>query len=385
MKDLLNLDSYDYNLPKELIAQTAFDPADECKLLYCKNWEIKDLIFKNIENLIWENDVLFLNNSKVIKARIRTDETIIFNFISQDDKNSVCNKCEMFFLKDLWQNEFEALVYPWKKFKVWKQVDISRYRFEIVWNTEEWRIIKYLWKESIIEVFDKLWSMPLPPYIEYKKDKEAAYQPVFAQTSWSVAAPTASLHFTEDLLKRLEKKWVKKLYSTLHIWLGTFKVVDVQNIKDYEIHSETVQIPIDMFKQIWELKEKWKNLIAVWTTATRILESLPYLYKKLEKTNKLQNNYFDSLDVLDSDVEKFISWDILIENWIISFDTKLFIYPWFKYKLVDKLITNFHLPKSSLLMLVVAFMWYENMMKAYEHAIKNKYRFFSFGDAMMIE
>ena len=387
MKDLLNLNSYNYDLPKELIAQTAFNPADECKLLYCKWWKVKNLIFRDIEQLIWENDVLFLNNSKVIKARIKTNESITFKFISQDWQVSECNKCEMFFLKDLWENKFEALVYPGKKFKVWKQIDINWYKFEIIWNTDEWRVIRYLWNETVIEIFDKLGTMPLPPYIEYKKEKEAAYQPVFAQTSWSVAAPTASLHFTDDLLERLEKKWVQKLYSTLHIWLGTFKVVDVENIKDYGIHSETIQVPMDIFEKIWELKENWRNLIAVWTTATRILESLPYLYKKLEKTNKLQNSYFDRVvDNISLDqAEKFIAGDIFIENWIISFDTKLFIYPWFDYKLVDKLITNFHLPKSSLLMLVATFMWYDNMMKAYEHAIENKYRFFSFWDAMMIE
>jgi len=250
------------------------------------------LIFKDIEDLIWENDVLFLNNSKVIKARIKwnleinnedpetssgwqsvnlewqntschaefssasqeyidpetslrwqssewQEKNIVFKFISQDWTVFECNKCEIFFLKELWDNQFEALVYPWKKFKVWKQIDINGYKFEVIWNTEEWRVIKYLWKEFVIDVFDKLWNMPLPPYIEYKKEKEAAYQPVFAQTAWSVAAPTASLHFTDDLLEKLEKKWVKKLYSTLHIWLGTFKVVDVENIENYDIHSET--------------------------------------------------------------------------------------------------------------------------------------------------
>jgi len=383
MKDLLNLESYNYNLPKELIAQNVIEPADECKLLYCKWNNIKDLIFKDIEHLIWENDVLFLNNSKVIKARIKSDENINFKFIWQDWNISECNKCEIFFLKEKWKNEFEALIYPWKKFKIWKQIDINGYKFEIIWNTEEWRVIKYLWEESVIEVFDKLGNMPLPPYIEYKKEKEAAYQPIFAQTSWSVAAPTASLHFTDKLLENLKEKWVKLMYSTLHIWLGTFKVVDVENIQNYDIHSETIQIPLNIFEKIWNLKENWKNLIAVWTTATRILESLPYLYKKLDINNK----YFDKLtkNITLDQVNKFISWDILINNWIISFDTKLFIYPWFKYKLIDKLITNFHLPKSSLLMLVSAFMWYENMIKTYEHAIKYKYRFFSFWDAMMIE
>jgi len=396
MIDLLKLSAYDYDLPKEKIAQAPHNPVDECKMLYCKvegdKLEMKDLIFKDILNLLSDQDVLFFNNSKVVKARIKSSNDVVFKFILSDGSVSLCSKCEIFFLRDLWNNLFEALVFPGKKFKIWKKIDINWYIFEVADITNEWRIIKYLGNNSVFEVFDKLGIMPLPPYVEYKKEKEGAYQPVFAQKAWSVAAPTASLHFTKKLLEDLDKKGIQKLYSTLHIWLGTFKTVDVENIQNYDIHSETVQVPINIFRQLWDMKKGGKNLVAVWTTATRILETLPYLYKRFqmiqsEDYQKIKNDYFENLvkNISLGEPKKFVPGEIFINGDVIAFETKLYIYPGFEYNLVDKLITNFHLPKSSLLMLVAAFMWYENMKKAYEHAIKNDYRFFSFGDAMFIE
>jgi len=390
--DLTKLSSYNYDLPKELIAQTAHNPADECKLLYCKDWEIKDLIFKDILDFLDENHILFFNNSKVVKARITGDEEISFYVIDEKGNKKECKNCEILFLKKVEWNTFEALVRPGKKFKVWRKFDINGYIFEVVDFTKEWRLIKLHSDEDIFDVLEKIWQMPLPPYIEYSKEKETPYQPVQAKKEGSVAAPTASLHFTKDLFEKLEKKWVGKLESTLHIGIWTFKTVDVEDITSYDIHSETVEVPLDIFKKIWELKQEWKKIVAVWTTATRILESLPYLYKWLSRINsenfhKIKSSFFDELveNISDEEVEKFIASKPVILNGIISFDTKLYIYPWFKYKLVDKLITNFHLPKSSLLMLVAAFMWYKNMMKAYKHAVENKYRFFSFWDAMFIE
>jgi len=401
--DLYKLSSYDYKLPKELIAQKAHIPADECKLLYCKNWKLKDLIFKDIKDLLSDNDILFFNNSKVVKARIKgshdfkqdlQDDNIKFIIIWQNWEEKHCKNCEILFLKKLENNIFEALVRPWKKFKIWTKIKIEnqnkKYFFEVLDFTSEWRKIKYLGEEDIFEVLEQIWKMPLPPYIEYSKEKESPYQPVQAKKEGSVAAPTASLHFTKQLFEDLKQKWVEQLESTLHIWIWTFKVVDVEDITKYDIHSEMVEIPIDIFKKIFEAKKLWKKVVAVGTTWTRILESLPYLYRKLQKINsdnyqKIKNDYFDGLELKNEDIDKFIDWDIFIENDIIYFDTKLYIFPWFKYKIVDKLITNFHLPKSSLLMLVAAFMWFEDMMNAYEYAIKNKYRFFSFWDAMFIE
>jgi len=430
--DLTKLSAYDYDLPKELIAQKAHEPAEECKLLYCKvknnDVELRDLIFKDILDLIDENDVLFFNNSKVVKARIwgqmnNSDESDeIRFFIVKDWEERECKNCEILFLKkindknltdltnlpdltDLNKGKqidkspknfqisiFEALVRPWKKLKPGTKVKIlagKEYWFEVLDYTDNWRLIKYLWKEDIFDVLEKIGKMPLPPYIEYSKDKEKPYQPVQAKKAGSVAAPTASLHFTSELFEKLKRKWVQMLESTLHIWMWTFKTVDVEDITNYDIHEEMVEIPLDIFEKIWNLKQQRKNIIAVGTTATRILESLPYLRVEVWRSSEevWRNIFWDNLvkDISDEEVKKFIPSQPIISNWQISFDTKLYIYPGFEYKIVNKLITNFHLPKSSLLMLVSAFMWYENMKKAYQHAIKNNYSFFSFGDAMFIE
>jgi len=376
--NLYNLSSYDYYLPKELIAQILHDPADESKLLYFKDGNLKDLIFKDIKDILTENDLLFFNNSKVIKARIKWN--LQNNLFTLSD----IWKAEIFFLKKYEWNIFEALIKPWKKFKVWKKIYIKDYpyEFEIIDNIKDWRLIRLNSNEDIFDVLQKIGIMPLPPYIRYKKEKEKLYQAIIATKPWSVAAPTASLHFTEKLLTNLKSKNINMLYSALYIGQWTFKIVDTENILNYDIHEEFVEVPCDIFKKISENKEK--NIVAVWTTSTRILESLPFLYAKLHLDNDVFWNEIIK-NIKKEDIQRFIPWNVFINNDNISFQTKLFIYPWFKFYLVKKLITNFHLPKSSLLMLVSAFMWYENMRKAYDYAIKNKYTFFSFWDAMMID
>jgi len=408
MTDLLSLSSYDYSLPKELIAQVAFEPADKCKMLYFnrKTNKIEDLIFSDIYNFLWSNDVLFLNNSKVVKARVIWDnkrlnqellEDKIDIYLESNQERRLCLNCEILFLKNLQDNIFQAMVRPGKKFKIWVKLIILKnneeYIFEVLSINNDWtRIFKNLSKKDIFCILEDIWQMPLPPYIQYSKEKEKPYQPIQAKKHGSVAAPTASLHFTKDLLNNLKDKWVSILESTLHVWMWTFKTVNIENISLYDIHSETVEIPKDLFEKISLLKEKNKNILAVWTTSARILESLAYVYKKIKLSDynlykEIKTIFFDNLtkNITENDINKFIDWDIGLLNKHISFDTKLYIYPWFNFVLVDKLITNFHLPKSSLLMLVSAFMWYENMIKCYKYAIDNKYRFFSFWDAMFIE
>lgn len=382
--DVFNLDSYDYFLPNSKIAQNAANPQDSCKLLYFDGNVNQDLIFKDILDKFSENDLIFFNDSKVIKARIKGDlikwEKNIFTL---NDKW----KAEIFFLESLGENKFTALVRPWKKFqkndKIYMQTEFWEYEFEVLNFTEDWRIFKLNAQENILKLLDKIWIMPLPPYIEYGKSKEKDYQPVFAKNSWSVAAPTASLHFTDRLLHDLQQKWVNFLYSSLHVGEWTFKNVDTSNIKNYDIHSELIQVPLQIFQDIANYKKQWKNITAVWTTSTRILESLPYVYKNLN----LKIDFWDELvkNIQTSDVDRFLPYQTFLEDETLSFRTKLFIYPGFEFKLTDKLITNFHLPKSSLLMLVSAFMWFENMQKTYKHAIENDYRFFSFGDAMFLD
>lgn len=390
--DLTKLSSYDYNLPKELIAQEHAYPAHNSKLLYFDG-KIHDLIFKDIVNLLSSKDILFFNNSKVVKARIIWDDKINFKIIWENNEEKLCKNCELLFLKKLNNNTFESLVRPGKKLKKWKTIKITKqnkeYIFKVKDYLENWRIIEIISpKKDIFEILDEIGKMPLPPYIEYSEEKEKPYQPIQAKKEGSVAAPTASLHFTPELIKRLKEQNIKFLESTLHIWMWTFKTVDTEDITKYNIHSETVEIPLSIFEKIADLKKN-HYITAVGTTSTRILESLPYLYQKIKLENpklynQLKRDFWENFKINKEQANNFIQ-NINFYNNTIQFDTKLYIYPGFEFKIIDKLITNFHLPKSSLLMLVAAFMWYENMFKCYQHAIKNNYKFFSFWDAMFID
>ncbi len=229
-------------------------------------------------------------------------------------------------------------------------------------------------------------ELPLPPYITYSKEKERDYQTSFAKTDGSVAAPTASLHFTRELMDAIENP---KEYITLHVGLGTFKGIDTSDIRDYHIHAETIEIPLDLFSRIYAYKTTDKKLIAVGTTVCRTLESLPSLWQSLDQEMK---------EIFDSNIIAY--WNTLTEdlaptNWIehitydsqtgsLTFSTSIYITPGYTFRIVDELITNFHLPESSLLVLVSAFMGKENVDAFYTHAIQERYRFFSFGDGIYI-
>jgi S-adenosylmethionine:tRNA ribosyltransferase-isomerase len=219
--------------------------------------------------------------------------------------------------------------------------------------SEKWRIVEFnKWWIEFLEIVEKLWEIPLPPYIKEKLENSDRYQTVFNEISWSVAAPTAWLHFTPELLEKIEKKWIKIEKVLLHVWLGTFMWVETENILDHNMHSEHIELDKETANKLNKYKKSWKRIIAVWTTSIRVLESF-------------------------SD-----------KNWILipwNKETNIFIYPWYKWKFVDSIITNFHLPKSTLLMLVSSFAWKENIDNAYQYAIKNKFRFFSFGDVMWIK
>jgi len=441
-KDIFDIASYDYDLPQELIAQLPSDNPEDAKLLICEidDWNLKlqNSFFKTLPTLLSGNEVIFFNNSKVIKSRVLLDNAQIID----PNWNEKQFKWEIFFLKQIDEQSFDALVNPGRKLKIWTKIIFEDISFEIIDISEDGRIIQASQKD-FLSWFEQNGIMPLPPYIAYDKSKEAAYQPVFAQTPWSVASPTASLHFTDKLISEFEKNWIKKEFATLHIWLGTFKVVDKQDIRDYDIHSETVEIDFDIFEKIAQYKQQNKTILWVGTTITRTLESLPYLYQMLTSLENQSHNVCgnathnfplrkketamqaDNTPVIlsktkcseeskkngtrsfafaqDDNFKKAIpSRDEIIKNidlatsqkyiqniqiiWNkITFETKIFIYPWFKFKIVDELITNFHLPKSSLLMMIWAFMWYENMLKTYDKAITEKYRFYSFGDGMRIK
>lgn len=377
---MFNINDYDYTLPQELIAQHPSEKADECKLLLVEDKWTKDILFKDIENIIDKNTVMFLNNTKVIKSRIPLINVKVNS--PKNKREKIIEKWELFFLRMIDNNKFEALVYPGKKFQVWYKLELWWYELKVLEITLEWRIFETNCP-NIEALLDRIWQMPLPPYIKYSKDKEQPYQPIFASKSWSTASPTASLHFTEELINNIHKNWISVEYWTLHVWLWTFKKVDVEKIQDYDIHKEQVEFDSNIFQKIENIKKNNKKILSIWTTITRSLESLPYL----RKLNKIwTSDYRDEItkDISIDQANEFIHNLIINEN-TIHFETKLFIFPWRKFYITDELITNFHLPKSSLLMLVAAFVWFHEIKQIYEYAIKNKYRFFSFGDAMYIK
>lgn len=346
----MQLSEFDYKLPEELIAQNPIEPRDSSRLLKLnpKNNKISESKFYNIIDDLTKDDVLVLNKTKVINSRlhwkIQTSGRI----------------AEIFLHKQINNNTWDCLIFPWKKLKPGRQIyfyldDKSNpvMKATIKEMSSSWRIIEFdKWGIDFLEIIDSLWEIPLPPYIKQKLEKNDRYQTIWSEVEWSVAAPTASLHFTEELLQKIQKKWIKIEKVLLHIWLGTFMPVKSQNIIEHNMHSEYIELEKDVAKRLNQYKKEWKRIIAVGTTAIRVLESF-------------------------SD-----------DKWVIDYwekDTDIFIYPWYNWKFVDAMITNFHLPKSTLLMLVASFASKEFILKAYNYAVKNKFRFFSFGDAMFIQ
>ena len=351
----MKLSDFDYSLPEELIAQTPIEPRDHSRLLKLNatTWNIQEDKFYSIIDELWENDILVLNKTRVINARLGW-------------KNDYGRDVEIFLHKQISEDTWECLVFPWKKLKPWRKVyfslppDGGKYpkedggmQAEILKITESWRIIKFnkSWLD-FLETIEKLWEIPMPPYIKEQLKDSERYQTVWNEIEGSVAAPTASLHFTEELIEKIKNKWVKVEKVLLHVWLGTFMAVKTDNILDHNMHSEYIELEDDVAKRLNSYKKQWKRIVAVWSTAIRVLETM-------------------------SD-----------DDWVISGwkkDTDIFIYPGYNWKFVDAMITNFHLPKSTLLMLVSSFAWINNTNNAYNYAVENKFRFFSFGDAMFIK
>ena len=387
------LDSYDYDLPQELIAQVPAQPAESAKLLVWSKSDssIQDYHFYDLQNLLSSSDILVCNNTKVFKARIPLNQTKIKRK-SWEIRNV---DGEIFVYQLNHDGRLECLVSDDKNFKPWAEVFLDEEKWISLTSdeySEDWIIfsVKWIWIFDFLEIYGQ---MPLPPYIHYEKEKEKRYQTTFAQDLGSAAAPTASLHFSQKLLSDLHSKWVEIKFTTLHVGLGTFKPVYEQDIRNHKIHREPIIIENSLFQQIYDQKKGNKNLIAVWTTMVRLLETLPYLRASLslhEKESILSNaeafHFRESItsDIKPVDYEKYVHDASLQQNRIVC-ETQLFIFPGWKFCIIDEMITNFHLPKSSLLMLISALMWRENALKTYEYAKKKLYHFYSFWDWMWIK
>lgn len=350
----LKTSDFYYDLPEELIAQTPIEPRDHSRLMVLhKNGEIENKHFYDIIDYLRPEDTLVINDSRVIPARIYGEKV-------RDEGTFVSapSKIETLLLKQHTANRWEVLLRPAKKIKIGGKITygdiLTATVLEVVEDGN--RIVEFSYDkekyQSIFEVLNIIGSMPLPPYITKKLEDKERYQTVYARENGSSAAPTAGLHFTKELLKKIEEKGVKIVPVMLHVGLGTFRPVKAENITDHIMHSEYIEVTKESADIINERKKKGGRIIAVGTTSLRTLESVA-------------------------------TEDGIIEP--ISGNTGIFIYPGYKFKAVDTLITNFHLPESTLLMLVSALAGKDYIMRAYEHAVEDKYRFFSFGDAMLIE
>ena len=344
-----NLETHDfyYDLPEELIAQYPSEERDGCRLMVLnkENQTVEHKIFRDIIEYLRPEDMLVVNSSKVIPARL----------LGITEKTG--SGMELLLLRMLEDGTWETLVRPGKRAKVGARFNFSDILYAEVVDVVEGgnRIVRFEYDtekyKSIYEVLDKIGNMPLPPYITKKLENKSDYQTVYAKEEGSAAAPTAGLHFTDDLLARIKEKGVGYGEVTLHVGLGTFRPVKVEKLSEHEMHGEYFHIEKDVADEINRRRAAGGRIIAVGTTSCRVLESVATADGLVHAT---------------------------------SGETGIFIYPGYKFKAIDALITNFHLPESTLIMLVSALAGKEFVMGAYEEAVKERYRFFSFGDAMFI-
>ncbi len=341
----MKVEEFDYELPEELIAQTPLEKRDESRLMVLdkKTGEIEHKKFYNIIDYLNPGDTLVLNNSKVLPARL---------IGVKEETNAVI---EILLLKNIEKEVWECLVKPARRIKVGTVISFGNGKLKAKCVKEEEEGIRHLeliYDGILLEILEELGTMPLPPYIHEKLKDQSRYQTVYAKEVGSAAAPTAGLHFTNELLEKIKKKGVNIAYITLHVGLGTFRPVSVEKVEDHEMHSEYYMMDKETANLLTQTKKNHKRIIAVGTTSTRTLETIMKKYHKFQECS----------------------------GW-----TNIFIYPGYEFSAIDCLITNFHLPKSTLVMLVSSLAGKDNILNAYQEAIKEKYRFFSFGDAMFIK
>ncbi|MDD4798958.1 MAG: tRNA preQ1(34) S-adenosylmethionine ribosyltransferase-isomerase QueA [Clostridia bacterium] len=339
----MEVKDFDYDLPEELIAQEPLYPRDASRLLYLQRsgGQITHTVFNKLGAYLQKGDLLVLNDTKVLPARIYAHKP-------------TGAQIELLLLQQVGLNQWQTLVKPGKKAQIGSKLlfDLPDITAEIIdYSDEGSRIIRFAYQGDFFKLLEMLGEMPLPPYIKKKLEDQGRYQPVYARERGSAAAPTAGLHFTEELLERLAEQGIANTRLLLHVGLGTFRPVKAEKVEDHHMHAEFYRLTEEVAEKINKTKRDGGRIIAVGTTSCRTLETLA----KDDGTVEAGEGY-----------------------------TRKFIYPGYQFKLIDGLITNFHLPKSTLLMLVSAFAGRENVLAAYQEAINQRYRFFSFGDAMLI-
>ena len=345
----MNLSDFDYFLDESLIAQLPAQKRENSRLLYLNREKkfYENKVFSDIVDLLSDKDLLVLNNTKVFPARVL-------------GRKKTGAKIEMLLLKNIENSVWEVLIKPAKRLKINDEIIFSeKLSAKLLDKNDETCKVELIYKDDLYQILDDIGIVPLPPYIHRDEnnkslaqlDKER-YQTVFAKNEGSVAAPTAGLHFTKKILERLKEKGIEIAYVTLNVGLGTFRPVKCENILEHKMHSEAYEITKENADIINNAINEGKNIVAVGTTTVRTLETVAQKYGKIITC---------------------------------SGESELFIYPGFEFKIVNKILTNFHLPKSTLLMLVSAFAGREFILESYNYAVKEKYRFFSYGDCMFIE
>lgn len=341
----MKVEDFDYYLPENLIAQTPLEKRDTSRLLVLdkKTGEIEHKHFYDIIEYLNEGDTLVLNDTKVLPARL----------IGEKEETKAV--IEILLLKNISGDDWECLVKPARRIKVGTIVTFGNGLLKAKCIKEEAEGIRHftlIYSGILMEILEQLGTMPLPPYIHEKLADQSRYQTVYAKEIGSAAAPTAGLHFTKDLLEKIKEKGVNIAYITLHVGLGTFRPVSVDKVEEHKMHTEYYQMSKETAELLTKTKENHKRIISVGTTSTRTLETIMTKYNEFKECS----------------------------GW-----TNIFIYPGYEFKVIDALITNFHLPKSTLVMLVSALAGRENILNAYKTAVNEEYRFFSFGDAMLIK
>ena len=350
----MKTDDFDYYLPEELIAQTPLKQRDSSRLLVLdkETGTVEHKHFYDIVDYLEEGDTLVLNDTKVLPARL---------IGIKEETNAVI---EILLLKNIEKDIWECLVKPARRIKTGTIVSFGEGKLKakcIKELDEGLRHFELIYDGILLEILEELGTMPLPPYIHEKLEDQSRYQTVYAKETGSAAAPTAGLHFTKELLKKISDKGINIAYITLHVGLGTFRPVSVETVEEHEMHSEYYQMSKEVAELLNNTKKNNKRIIAVGTTSVRSLETIAGLTGKYNSNNELTS----------------------IESY--SDQTGIFIYPGYKFKIVKAMFTNLHLPCSTPLMMVSAFAGREFILSAYKQAIENKYRFFSYGDSMFIE
>ncbi|MGD7044091.1 tRNA preQ1(34) S-adenosylmethionine ribosyltransferase-isomerase QueA [Jeotgalibacillus proteolyticus] len=341
----LDIQDFDFYLPEELIAQVPLQDRTSSRLMVLdkKTGSISHESFRSIEDYLQKGDCLVLNDTKVLPARLI------------GEKENTGAAIELLLLKQIEGDQWETLAKPAKRLKVGTTVVFGDGQLKAVCTAigeQGSRIMEFMYEGIFYELLDELGDMPLPPYIKEKLDDRDRYQTVFAKERGSAAAPTAGLHFTDELLESLKRKGVNIAFITLHVGLGTFRPVSVDSIEEHDMHSEYYQLSEETAQTLNAVRNSGGKIVTVGTTSTRTLETIADANGRFKASS----------------------------GW-----TNIFIYPGYTFKAVDALLTNFHLPKSTLIMLVSALAGQNQTLAAYEEAVKEKYRFFSFGDAMLIK